>query len=440
MPPAGDDPAPLPSGPVPPVPAAGRRLRGPLRERDFRLLWSGQAVSAVGDRIYPVAIALRVLEGGGSATDLGLVLGAFEVAFVVFVLAGGVVADRVRRTRVMIASDLVRGLAVLGLALAPGSLPVWGLATLSFVMGAGSAFFIPANSALLPSVLAAEQLQAGNALNSGALRVAAILGPALGGAVIAVAGVRGAFLVDAATFGVSMLSLLLISEPARVRGPRSSAVRDALDGLRAVRDRPWVLAVLVMATLHLMFAVAPAFVLLPVIATSRLGGTAAYSLMLVLFGIGALAGTLVAARWRPRRPGLVALLGLLPWTGVMLALANPFARWWVGLWYLVGGFGVELYGVMWITALQRDVPAELLARVTSLDYLGSLALMPVGYALAGPAADAFGPATVLWVGAGVLVASTLAVLPVPGVAAFATPRRRPPPVVPGAGAGQVEPG
>ena len=423
-PPAGDDPPPLETGSGPRSAAPGRR--GPLRERDFQLLWSGQAVSAVGDGIYVVAIALRVLEGGGSATDLGIVLGAHELAFLVFLLAGGVVADRLRRTRVMVAADLVRALAVLGLALAPGSLAVWGLAALSFVVGAGSAFFIPANSALIPSVLGSEQLQAGNALNSGALRGAAILGPAVGGAVIAVAGVRGAFVVDAATFGVSVLTLLLITEPARARGRRSSAVADAVDGLRAVRDRPWVLAVLVMATLHLMFAVAPAFVLLPVIARARLGGNAAYSLVLVLFGVGALAGTLVAARWRPRRPGLVALLGLLPWTGAMLALANPFARWWVAAWYLVGGFGVEVFGVLWVTALQRDVPAELLARVTSLDYLVSLALMPVGYALTGPAVDAFGPDLVLWVGAGVLVASTLAVLPVPGVTRFATPPRTPP--------------
>jgi DHA3 family tetracycline resistance protein-like MFS transporter len=422
---------PLATGPAPAPDAGPVASRGPLRERDFRLLWSGQAISAVGDRIYPVAIALRVLEGGGSATDLGIVLGAFEVAFVAFLLAGGVVADRVRRTRLMVAADAVRALAVLGLALAPASVPVVGLAALALVMGAGQAFFIPANSALLPSVLRPEQLQAGNALNSAALRVAAILGPALGGGVIALAGVRGAFLIDAATFGVSMLTLLAIAEPGRVRGQRTSAVRDALEGLRAVRERPWVLAVLVMATLHLMFAVAPVFVLLPVIARARLGGNAAYSLMLVLFGVGALAGTLVATRWRPRRPGLVALLGLLPWTGVLLALADPFARWWVGAWYLVGGFGVELFGILWVTALQREVPSELLARVTSLDYLVSLALMPVGYALAGPAADAFGPTAVLLVGAGVLVASTLAILPVPGVARFATPRRPDPAGVPG---------
>jgi len=109
----------------------------------------------------------------------------------------------------------------------------------------------------------------------------------------------------------------------------------------------------------------------------------------------------------------------------MLALANPFARWWVGVWYLAGGSGVEQFGILWVTAQQRDVPAKLLARVTSLDYLVSLALMPVGYALAGPAADAFGPKAVLQavlqVGTGVLVASTLAVLPVPGVTRFATP-------------------
>lgn len=406
-------------------PVAGKRAPV-LGLRDFRLLWVGQTVSAIGDQIFPIAVALKVAHAGGSAGDLGLVLVGRALAMVLFVVAGGVYADRFSRTRVMIGADVLRAVAVGGLALVPGDVPIPVLTALTFVVGGGEAFFRPAYGAIVPSVVPSDRLDQANALTSVSLRTAAILGPALGGFVVAVAGPGWALGLDAGTFLVSMATLLRIAEPPpATRTAAQSGLRDALDGVAAVRARPWVGAVLVMATLHLMLAVAPMIVLLPFIARERLGGDDAYGLLLVVFALGGLAGTPIGAKLVPRHPGLWGLLGLLPHSGVLLALAYSDSLMVNAAWAFAAGVGLEPFAIWWASALQRDVPPELLARVISLDWLCSLGLMPLGLALAGPAADAFGREAVLVVGAVALAVSTLAILPVPGVREFATPDATP---------------
>ena len=407
------------------VPTPVARLRASvLGLRDFRLLWIGQTVSAIGDQIFPIAIALKVVHAGGSAGDLGAVLLGRSLAMVLFLIAGGVYADRVSRTRVMIGADVFRLVAVGSLALVPGDVPVVVLTLLTFAVGGGEAFFRPAYGAIVPSVVPEHRFEQANAMTSVSLRTAAILGPALGGFVVAVAGPGWALGIDATTFAVSALMLLRIAEPPLPeRGVTQSPLRDALDGVAEVRARPWVAAVLVMATLHLMLAIAPMMVLLPFIARERLGGDGSYGLLLVLFAVGGLAGTVVGAKVSPRRPGLWGLLGLLPHTGLLLSLAYSDSMLLNGAWSFAAGVGLEPFAIWWSSALQRDVPGELLARVISLDWLVSLGLMPLGLALAGPAAERLGAETVLAGGAVALAVSTLAILPVPGVPEFATPGR-----------------
>lgn len=400
------------------------RLRGSvLGMRDFRLLWVGQTVSAIGDQIFPIAVTLKVIHAGGSEGDLGLVLLGRSLAMVLFLVVGGVWADRVSRTRVMIGSDLFRAAAVLGLALTPGDIPIGVLTLMTFVVGGGEAFFRPAYGAVLPSVVPSERLAQANAFTSVSMKTSLILGPALGGFVVAVAGPGWALGIDAATFLVSMATLLRIAEPPRpLRTSRRSGVREALEGVAAVRARPWIGAILVMATLHLMLAVAPYIVLLPFISRERLGGDRAYGLQLVVFAIGGLLGALFAGKVTPREPGLWALLGLLPHAALFVALAYSDSLLLVAAITFVCGLGLEPFQIWWSSALQRDVPPELLARVISLDWLVSLGLMPVGLALAGPAASAFGRTPVLLVAAGTMVVTTLAVIPVPGVRELRTPR------------------
>jgi DHA3 family tetracycline resistance protein-like MFS transporter len=406
------------------LPPTARRGAGVLEIRDFRLLWLGQTISAIGDQIFPIAVALKVVHSGGSAGDLGLVLLGRSLAMVLFLVIGGVWADRISRTRIMIGADAFRAVAVAGLALAPGDVPVWVLLLMTFVVGGGEAFFRPAYGAVVPSVVPEHRLAQANAFTSVSLKTSLILGPALGGALVAVAGPGWALGIDAATFLVSIATLVRIAEPPLPdRGFRQSAVRDALDGVAEVRARPWIAAILVMATLHLMLAVAPMIVLQPFIAREQLGGDAAYGALLVIFALGGLLGAIFAGRFTPRQPGLWALLGLLPHVGLLLALAYSGSFLHVAAWSFVCGVGLEPFQIWWSSALQRDVPGELLARVISLDWLVSLGLMPLGFALAGPAAEAFGNEMVLAVGAVALGVTTLAVIPVPGVREFRTPKR-----------------
>lgn len=367
-----------------------------------------------------------MLDTGGTEGDLGLVLGARVAALVIFIVAGGVWADRLSRTRVMIGSDAMRGIAVLGLALTPGDVPVPLLALLVFLVGGGEAFFRPAYGAVVPSVVPEEQLASANALTSISQRTAAIVGPAVGGAVVGLAGgVRTAFVIDAITFGVSLLTLLRVREPAvrKRTGAQRSAIREALDGVRAVRDRPWIAAVLAMAALQLMLTIAPENVLLPIVSRERFGGDRTFGLALATMAVGGVVGALVASRWQPRRCGLVGMLGVLPYAAVSLVLAFSSSRLLLFAAFFVAGLGLEPFLVYWTTALQREVPRELLARVISLDWLCSFALMPLGFALTGPAVNAFGRTAVLVTGAVAVVVTTLAALMVRGVMEFAEPGR-----------------
>ena len=246
-----------------------RGLRGSvLGFRDFRLLWVGQAVSTVGDQIFPVAVTITVLNAGGNATDIGLVLAARWAALVLFAIAGGVWADRLPRTLVMRAADAFRMVALLGLAALPSTPPLWVLALLVFLVGGGEAFFRPAETALLPSILPPERLRPANALITISYRTASVVGPGLGALVVtASGGTRAAFVINALTFGVSLVCLTLLREPPREIVPaseRGGALHEVREGLAEVLKRPWVAAILILASLFLMLCLAPETVLLPV--------------------------------------------------------------------------------------------------------------------------------------------------------------------------------
>jgi len=403
------------------LPPAAQARGSVLGLRDFRLLWAGQTISSIGDQIFPIAVALKVVHAGGSEGDLGLVLLGRSLGMVLFLVVGGVYADRVSRTRVMIGSDAFRAVAVLALAFSPDHVPI-GILTLStFVVGGGEAFFRPAYGAILPSVVPGERLAQANAYTSVSQKTSLILGPALGGVLVAVSGPSGALVVDALTFAVSILTLLRIAEPPLpFRDVRTSPLHEAREGIKAVRERPWIAAVLVMTAFQLMIAVAPLIVLQPFIARERLGGDRAYGALLVIVAAGGLCGALPAARFKPRLPGLWGLLGLLPYAAFILGLAYSHSFVVVAGLAFVAGVGFEPFLIWWSSAIQRDVPPELLARVISLDWLVSIGLLPLGLALAGPAAHAFGRETVLVVAAGTMVVTTLAILPVPGVREFRT--------------------
>ncbi|WP_431041215.1 MFS transporter [Streptomyces sp. P1-3] len=401
----------------------GRTVRTRLADsmlglRAFRFLWAGQAVSAIGDQIFLVAVSLRVVEDGGDEGDVALVLCGRMLAAVVFALAGGVWADRLPRRWVMLVADGFRMVAVAGVVAAPGEVGALGLAALTFAIGSGEAFFRPAYGGLVPSIVPADRLVAANAWRGATESTTAVLGPALGGLIVAVAGTRLAFGVNAATFAVSLLCVLMVTEPAREVAPRTSMLTEVREGLSAVRHTKWAAAIMLMTAVQTMLVVAPHMVLLPIITSEEFSGASSYGAVLAVFSLSGLAGTIAIGRLKPRRPGAVAVLCNSLFVAVPLVLLTPVSLAWVMVGYAVAGVAMMPFNVLLETALQRQFPAALLGRVTSVDWLVSLALLPLGLVLCGPAVDLLGRTTVLLVAAAVHVTAAALVLLVPGVRDF----------------------
>ncbi|MFK0235640.1 MFS transporter [Streptomyces vinaceus] len=404
--------APEPAAPA--APTAAGTLRAHPR---FLRVWLGQASGAVGDQLLPVALSLYVLHSGGGAGEVGLVLGGRAVSLVVCLLAGGVLADRMKRTRILFAADLFRAVLILTAAALLPWLPVAALPLLTMLMGAGEAMSRPAARSLIPSLLPDALLERGNALVAAAHRSSAVLGALVGVSLVALVGVRTALVLAGLVFAVGALTVLKVPEDVPSSGPgRRSVLADAAHGLRAIRRRPWATAVMFTVCLHLFAGSATALTLLPVISREHFGGDVAYGVVLSAMAIGALPAIVVAGRWRPKAPGTVAMLVLTGYALVPLSLVGPFPLAGVAACFALGGFVVEMYFVYWASALQRAFPSDVLGKVFALDQLSAYALLPLGYLLVGPAVDAFGAATVLTGGGILVIASSLLCLAVPGVA------------------------
>jgi MFS family permease len=400
-------------------------MTSPLRERNFRSLWLGQTVSVLGDRIFPVALALAVLDSGGGVTGLSTVLAARALALTAVVLPAGVLADRLHRTHLMIAADVLRLGALVGLASADEvQVPVAAL--LALAVGFGEGLFTPAFSAVVPQLLPDRYIQPGNALVSLSARTAMLIGPAAAGGLVALGGTRLAFLVNALTYAVSVVSLLAVRVRRQTRTTGRITLGEALAGLREIRRRRWIAAVIAMSSIHMVVASAAWSLLLPVVSRERLAGATSYSTLLVLFGAGAVSGALLGGRWRPSRPGLIGLLALYPFGIMLLALALSDSIVLIGALTVFAGMGLELFGIIWITALQLDIPQHTLARVTSFDYFVSGLLYPIGLAVMGPVTERIGVTSVLVFGAVTLATTALLPLLVSGGTRFATPQQERP--------------
>ncbi|GAC1445069.1 MAG: MFS transporter [Mycobacteriales bacterium] len=376
-----------------PQPLTGAR-RGVLRGREFRLLFAGQSVSAIGDRLVMVALPFAVLSLPHTGlTDVGLVLGSSALTLALFVLVGGVWGDRLPRQKTMLASDVVRGLAQAATAalLLTHTAHVWQLVVLQMAYGAAEAFFRPAALGLIPQVVPAADIQPANALMGLSANLGMVAGPAVAGLLVAVAGPGTALAIDAATFVVSAAALSLMRpRPLERAEEPASFLTELSGGWRAVRSRTWVWSlILLFSSYH--FLVLPAlFVLGPAVANTDRGGAAAWGIISTGFGVGAVLGSLLALRWRPRRPGIVVAgalcLGALQCSIVVSPLSTPL----VTAFEAVTGVGVIVCFTVWETALQERIPAQAQSRVSSFDYLGTLCLMPLGYLLLGPVAGALG--------------------------------------------------
>jgi MFS family permease len=386
-------PAAMPSG------AVQRRLPASLREHPaFRLLFWGQALSVIGDRITPVAIAFAVL-GLGSASDLGLVLAAGGIPFALFALAGGVWADRVGRRRVMLASDIVRALSqsVTAALLLTGTAEVWMLAVLAFVYGTAAAVFMPALMGLIPQTVRPVHLQEANGLLALTRSIASVAGPALAGVLVVSAGSGEAIAFDAATFAVSALCL------ARMRlGPEPAGDEDAvftrhepfLAGLRRgwheVRSRRWLTWGLTAMSVYHVFVLPSVFVLGPTLAAKELDGASSWAAIVTCFGIGGMLGNVVALRLPLRRPLFTAALALVGASTQAAIIGSGLGTVGIAGLELLAGICVALFFTLWDLSIQEQIPAHAVSRVSAYDFSVSMGLMPLGMAMAGPIADALG--------------------------------------------------
>jgi hypothetical protein len=413
---------------------AGGTTRGgvlaPLADRDFRLLWAGACASLLGDGAFLVALAWQVYALSGGPGGMSLVGIAMTVPTIAFLLVGGVASDRLERRRLLVGADLLRAVAValLGGLTVGGQLELWHVVVLSALYGTGSAFHAPAFDALVPELLAGERLAQANALDQLMRPLALRLGgPALGGVLVGLGGAGSVFLVDAASFLMAAGTVLLMrpADPAVARERAAAAagrgagsfLADLRTGWRFVRGHAWLWATFASAALAYLLFMGPVEVLLPWIVKEGMGGSA-FDLGLV-FAAGGLASMLCAVvmgRFGLPRRGITFML--VAWTVATLAVAGYGAA--NAVWQLMIASAVfnalETAGtIVWATTKQRHVPGALLGRVSSLDWLISVGLLPLSFALTGPVSAAIGARATL-VGAGVLGATvTLAALLVPGM-------------------------
>lgn len=365
---------------------------GPLRHREFRLLVTGTTTSSFGGAVTPVALAFAVLDLGGSASDLGLVVAAFAAAEVVTVLFGGVLGDRVARQLMMqgsaAACAVVQAAVATLLVTDRASLPV--LTVGGVLIGCLQALSGPSSSAMTRLTVPAGELAAAVALRRVLQNGAQILGFATGGLLVAGIGSGWAIAVDAATFAVAASCFALLRVPhVRPEGARQSLVADLGDGLREVLRHTWLWLLIGQALLYHLFYGGAQGVLGPIVVEESIGRSG-WGFALAALMTGFLVGGLLCLRWRPRHGLLVGTAFLSLTAAFPFAMAFSDQLWVVMLGAFAHGFGLEIFSVNWDLSIQQNVAEDKLARVYSFDLVGSFVARPLGLALTGPVAESVG--------------------------------------------------
>ncbi|MFI1175472.1 MFS transporter [Streptomyces melanogenes] len=396
-------------------------LPHPLRTRAFRLLFIGRSLSLLGDAVIPAALSLAVFMATGSTAKLAIVLACSMVPKLLLLPFGGVMGDRVNARTVALGTDLVRCATQLfvGVELLGGDPRLWQIALAEAIGGCASAFAMPAMAPLITGTVEEANRRRANALMGVVSSATRLGGPALAAVLILTAGPGWAFVLDSASFAVSA-ALLTSIRVRHVPLVRRSLAADLKEGWGEMRSRDWYWTSL-FAHSAWNGAAAVLMTLGPAIAFEQFDGKGFWLAFMQAGAVGLLLGSLLAGRARPRRPILTANLGLatyaLPLTLLALSAPAPVCI----AAYGVAQLGLGFLSPVWETAVQSAIPGHALARVTSYDWLLSLAAMPVGYALGPLAADAWGPEVPLLAAALVVGGACLATAAVPGVRQFGRP-------------------
>lgn len=396
-----------------------------LRDSRYLAFWLGQVTSVVGNGIRVVALpALILVAHSGEA--YAYTIAADSLFAVTLMLFGGAIADRYSRTVTMAVSDVIRAVAVIGYLVfgtRPELLPLLICAALA---GTGSALFQPAHRAALPQIVPPQLRQKANSLDGATNSLGMALGAGLGGVLVATIGPRYALLVDAATFGISLLTLLWIRLPRLSRQPASGAGSslwtDVREGIAQVRRRAWVWTIMVQGTIQVFLVFAPYAALVPIASAERYG-VAAYGWISASGSLGMIAGSALAGRLRTRRPGLWAMNALGPAALLPLCLAIEVPLWLFCAGAFAAWLGIGIFVVLWFTSLQKEFPQEVQGRVFALESVATFGLNPIAYALAPLLAFQLGLPVFAIIATIVLIISNYAVLFVRGAITLSTPAR-----------------
>lgn len=402
----------------------GLALRQTVEDHRFVRLASARAISVLGNGFSRVALAFGVLSlPGATPARLSIVLACQAIPQLLFVLVGGVVADRVSRYRLMVGAELLAGCAWLTITamIFTGYAPLPFLGLAAVVAGVGTALFLPALNGVLPEFVSGERLQSANALLRIGQNSAMVLGLSLSGLVVATAGAGWALAVNAASFFISAALIWGMKLPARSRAARTSTLAELRHGWAEFASRQWLWVVVAQFAIVIAAVNATVGVLGPLEMTDSGGGAATWGLLVAAQSLGAIAGAGLATRVQARRPILVAVVATLTFGLPMLALGVGAPLWLSVAAMFACGIGSDIFDVLWTTTMQREIPEESISRVSAYDIFGSLAFAPLGLLLAGPIAALIGPRAALLGCAGLVTAATVAALASPAVRRLTAP-------------------
>ncbi|WP_246113768.1 MFS transporter [Streptomyces montanus] len=386
--------------------------------RNYTLLTAAAVVTNLGSHGALIAAAFAVLDAGGDGGDVGLVAAARTLPLVLFLLIGGAVADRLPRHRVMVTANALNCLsqAAFAVLVIAGEPRLWQMMLLTALGGTGQAFFNPAAEGMLMSSVSGEQVGRAFALFRLATQGAGLGGAALGGAMVAAIGPGWVLAVDAVAFAVAgALRVFLDVSHMPPRAPGGGLLADLRDGWREVIGRPWLWSIVAQFSVVVAVVATAEAVYGPLVARDSLGGAGPWGLALGMFGAGNVGGALLMMRWKPRRLLLAGTLCVFPLAAPSAGLAIPLSVAGLCVVMFLSGVALEVFGVSWMTALHQEIPEDKLSRVSAYDWFGSVSMVPLATALAGPAEEAFGRTESLWGCAALVVVVTAAVLCVPDV-------------------------
>ena len=392
----------------------------------YRNLWFSSIFTIIAMSAFPIALAVTVLDAGGSATSLGLILAARVLAGVLLSPVGGVWSDRFPRKNVLIVADGFRGLmGSVVIFFDPKTIPLWILGLIVVLMGVSDAFGAPASQAIIPGLVPDSLLPSANVVRGIAIKAATIAGPGIAGVIVVSLGTHATYIATSFFFMVGAGLLFRIKEGPLPEAPETPQkfFHDLRDGLGVVWKYKWIAAMIAMASVQLMLVVGIENVMLPVITKRDFHTSSVFATAAALFSLGGAISAVISIRSKTKVPGLVAVTVWGLFIFAPLVLAFPSSKALIFLSYLVAGFSVGPWEAFWSTQVQREVPTEFQGRVFSLDYMGSIGLMPLGMALAGPLANLLGERPLL-IGVSIFhLVICAVVLLVPGVKEMKAPSR-----------------